>query len=96
VAGDSYESELYGTVPHGRRGGHSRRGERADGCLPGQNRSTSEEAELTINVSRLGDVSILDAQTLADSDVYAANTLEDPRPRRASPRTTPLSSATAR
>jgi alpha-N-arabinofuranosidase len=77
VAGDSYESELYGTVPtvdavatHDEENGQT--------AVFLVNRSTSEEAELTINVSRLGDVSILDAQTLADSDVYAANTLEDP------------------
>jgi alpha-N-arabinofuranosidase len=77
VAGDSYESEVYGTVPtvDAVATFDEETGQTAVFLV---NRSTSEEAELTINVSRLGDVSILDAQTLADSDVYAANTLENP------------------
>lgn len=42
------------------------------------NRSQSEPTTVTIDISALGAVSVLDAQTLSDDDVYAKNTLEDP------------------
>jgi len=42
------------------------------------NRSLHEEVTLTIDVSRLGDIAILETHTLSDDDVYAKNTLEDP------------------
>jgi alpha-N-arabinofuranosidase len=41
------------------------------------NRSQSEEARVTIDVSAFGNATILDAQTLADKDVYAKNTLAE-------------------
>lgn len=77
IAGDTYDTDVYGTVPvvdavatHDDEHGQT--------AVFLVNRSTSEEAEVTVDVSRLGDVSILDAQTLADDDVYAKNTLEQP------------------
>jgi len=39
------------------------------------NRSQSEAASVDIDISALGKVALLDAQTLADDDVYAKNTL---------------------
>jgi alpha-N-arabinofuranosidase len=41
------------------------------------NRSRTESIDVTIDVSALGDVSILETHTLSDEDVYAKNTLED-------------------
>jgi alpha-N-arabinofuranosidase len=41
------------------------------------NRSQSEEASIAIDLSALGTVTLLDAQTLADADVYAKNTLAE-------------------
>ncbi|HEX8487409.1 MAG TPA: alpha-L-arabinofuranosidase C-terminal domain-containing protein, partial [Propionibacteriaceae bacterium] len=32
---------------------------------------------VTVNLSALGDVSVQEAQTLSDSDIYARNTLDD-------------------
>ncbi|NYF12332.1 alpha-N-arabinofuranosidase [Pseudoclavibacter sp. JAI123] len=42
------------------------------------NRSRDEEAVVTIDIAALGGARVVDAQTLADDDVYAKNTLEDP------------------
>ncbi|MFW2513396.1 alpha-N-arabinofuranosidase [Demequina sp. SO4-13] len=42
------------------------------------NRSADEDVTLTIDVARLGHVSVLEAHTLSDDDIYARNTLEDP------------------
>jgi alpha-L-arabinofuranosidase len=42
------------------------------------NRSQTEEANVTIDVSSLKGAIVLDAQTLSDADVYAKNTLENP------------------
>src|SRR6195952_2151082 len=41
------------------------------------NRGQSAATTVTIDVSHLGDVSITEAQTLADDDIYAQNTLAD-------------------
>jgi alpha-N-arabinofuranosidase len=41
------------------------------------NRSETEEATVTIDVAALGALRVLEASTLADDDVYAANTLAD-------------------
>jgi len=41
------------------------------------NRSQSEEASVAVDISALGNVRLLDAQTLADKDVHAKNTLAD-------------------
>jgi alpha-N-arabinofuranosidase len=42
------------------------------------NRSQTEEATVTIDIAALGAVSVLEAQTLSDTDVNAKNTLDDP------------------
>lgn len=42
------------------------------------NRSQTEEATVTIDVTALKGVIVLDAQTLSDDDVYAKNTLDQP------------------
>jgi len=42
------------------------------------NRSQTEEAVVTIDIATLGSVAVLSAQTLADADVTAKNTLEQP------------------
>jgi alpha-N-arabinofuranosidase len=41
------------------------------------NRSRTEEATVTIDLTALDGVIVVDAQTLSDTDVYAKNTLED-------------------
>jgi alpha-N-arabinofuranosidase len=42
------------------------------------NRSQTEDATVTIDLTALGGVSVVDAQTLADEDIQAKNTLDDP------------------
>jgi alpha-L-arabinofuranosidase len=42
------------------------------------NRSQTEEANVTIDVTSLNGAIVLDAQTLSDADVYAKNTLDHP------------------
>ena len=42
------------------------------------NRSQDEAADTIIDISAFGDMSISDAQTLADDDFYASNTLHNP------------------
>ncbi|WP_309081243.1 alpha-N-arabinofuranosidase [Zhihengliuella sp.] len=42
------------------------------------NRSTTEELTVTVDVARLGDLSIAESHLMADEDHYAKNTLEDP------------------
>ena len=37
-----------------------------------------EEAEVTIDIRALGAVSVLEAKTLSDGDIYASNTMEQP------------------
>jgi len=42
------------------------------------NRSQTEALTVTVDISGLGDVSVLESHTLTDDDVYAKNTLEQP------------------
>ncbi|WP_309103618.1 alpha-N-arabinofuranosidase [Microbacterium sp.] len=42
------------------------------------NRSQTEAVTVTVDVTGLGDVSVLESHTLSDDDVYAKNTLEQP------------------
>src|SRR5699024_5103119 len=42
------------------------------------NRSMDDAVELTIDASGLGEFSVVSAITLADDDIHAANTLDDP------------------
>ena len=41
------------------------------------NRSLTEAVELTVDVSSLGQVQVVDAQTLHDDDIHAKNTIDD-------------------
>ncbi|MDY0911189.1 alpha-N-arabinofuranosidase [Microbacterium sp. CFBP9034] len=41
------------------------------------NRSVEEAVQVTVAISGLGDVSVIETHTLADADVYAKNTLDD-------------------
>ena len=42
------------------------------------NRSLTEEVTVQVDVSRLGDVSVISAQTLHDDDIHAQNTIDAP------------------
>ncbi|WP_433087473.1 alpha-N-arabinofuranosidase [Dactylosporangium sp. CA-052675] len=43
------------------------------------NRSLTEAVELSVDVSNLGQVAVVDARTLHDDDIHAKNTLDDPQ-----------------
>ena len=73
----TYETKEYGEVPlvdavatHDRETGRT--------AVFLVNRSQDEALTLTVDVATLGDLSVLEAHTLSDDDVYAKNTLEDP------------------
>jgi alpha-N-arabinofuranosidase len=84
----SYRTELYGDVPQlDAVATHDAESGRTAVFLV--NRSQSDEATVTIDIDRLGAVRVLSAQTLADSDTGAANTLEQPE------RVAPQDNATA-
>jgi alpha-L-arabinofuranosidase len=72
-----YDTAVYGTVPlidavatHDAETGRT--------AVFLVNRSQTEEATVTIDIGTLGDVAVLSAQTLSDSDIGARNTLADP------------------
>jgi alpha-N-arabinofuranosidase len=72
-----YDTAVYGTVPlidavatHDAETGRT--------AVFLVNRSQTEEATVTIDIATLGAVSVLSAQTLADSDIGAKNTLAEP------------------
>jgi alpha-L-arabinofuranosidase len=72
-----YETAQYGAVPvvdavatHDRQTGST--------AVFLVNRSESEEATVTLDLLALGDVTLVECETLADSDLYASNTLADP------------------
>jgi alpha-L-arabinofuranosidase len=76
LTSDVHETDLYGTVntvdavaTHDRETGQT--------AVFLVNRSQTEEASVAIDLSALGKVTLLDAQTLADVDVYAKNTLAE-------------------
>jgi alpha-N-arabinofuranosidase len=73
---DVHETDLYGMVntvdavaTHDRATGQT--------AVFLVNRSQSEEASVAIDISALGNVTLKDAQTLADEDIYAKNTLAE-------------------
>ena len=73
----TYETEVYGVVPLvDAVATHDAETGRAAVFLV--NRSQGEPVSVTIDVSALGEITVLDAQTLADDDVYAKNTLDEP------------------
>jgi len=76
LTSDVHETDLYGTVntfdavaTHDRETGQA--------AVFMVNRSQSEEASIAIDLSALGTVTLLDAQTLADADVYVKNKLAE-------------------
>lgn len=73
---DTYSTEAYGTVPLiDAVATHD-----ADAAATSVflvNRSRTEEATVTIDLTALDGAIVLGAQTLSDADVYAKNTLED-------------------
>ena len=75
---DSYETNQYGTVPVvDAVATHDTDSARTSVFLV--NRSQTDDATVTIDISALGEVTVLEAQTLNDdTDVYAANTLQEP------------------
>ncbi|WP_159601181.1 arabinosylfuranosidase ArfA [Agromyces humi] len=73
----TYETKEYGEVPlvdavatHDRETGRT--------AVFLVNRSQDEALTLTVDIATLGDLSVLEAHTLSDEDVYAKNTLQDP------------------
>jgi alpha-N-arabinofuranosidase len=73
----TYETEVYGTVPlvdavatHDAHAGTA--------AVFLVNRSQTEEATVTVDAAGLGPLRLLEAQTLADDDFYASNTLQEP------------------
>ena len=74
---DTYTTDVYGTVPliDAVATSDAETGTTAVFLV---NRSQTEEANVSIDVASLAGAIVLDAQTLADADVYAKNTLEQP------------------
>jgi alpha-N-arabinofuranosidase len=72
-----YDTEVYGTVPViDAVATHDAGTDRTAVFLV--NRSQSDEAVVTIDIAALGAVTVLSAQTLADGDITARNTLQQP------------------
>jgi alpha-L-arabinofuranosidase len=76
LCSETYATDVYGEVnvvdavaTHDSESGHT--------SLFLVNRSQTEEATVTVDLTALDDVSVLDAQTMSDEDAYAKNTLED-------------------
>jgi alpha-N-arabinofuranosidase len=74
LSSDVHDTELYGTVntidavaTHDEDSGAT--------AIFLVNRSQTDDATVTIDLSALGQVAVVEAQTLSDSDVYAQNTL---------------------
>jgi len=73
----TYETATYGTVPLvDAVATHDAEQGRAAVFLV--NRSTDEPLTVTVDLASLGDVSLLEAHTLADDDVYAKNSPAEP------------------
>ncbi|GAA3699904.1 alpha-N-arabinofuranosidase [Zhihengliuella alba] len=77
VQAGTYPTERYGEVPLvDAAATHDDETGRAAVFLV--NRSTTEELTVTVDVTRLGDLSVEESHLMADEDHYAKNTLEDP------------------
>ena len=76
LTSDVHETVLYGTV-NTVDAVATHDGETGRTAVFLVNRSQTEEARVTIDLFALGDVTLLDAQTLADEYVYAKNTLAE-------------------
>ncbi|WP_353809003.1 alpha-N-arabinofuranosidase [Agromyces sp. SYSU T00194] len=77
IESDRYETTTYGTVPlvdavatHDDESGRT--------AIFLVNRAQEGESTVTIDLRVLGDVAVLETHTLADDDIHAANTLEQP------------------
>ena len=73
---DTYQTDSHGEVPTVDAVA-TRDPETGQSAIFVVNRSRRAAAAFTVDVGRLGDVSILETHTLNDDDIYAANTLED-------------------
>ncbi len=73
---DTYSTEAYGTVPL-IDAVATYDADSATTAVFLVNRSRTEEATVTIDLTALDGVIVVEAQTLSDADVYAKNTLED-------------------
>ncbi|MGO4858756.1 arabinosylfuranosidase ArfA [Arthrobacter sp. 2MCAF14] len=73
---DTYSTDAYGTVPL-IDAVATYDADSATTAVFLVNRSRTEEATVTIDLTALDGVIVVDAQTLSDADVYAKNTLED-------------------
>lgn len=72
---DTYSTELYGEQPLvDAVATHDAESSSTSVFLV--NRSQTEEAQIVIDIAALGAVTVVEAQTLSDSDINAANTLE--------------------
>ncbi len=77
LTSDTYDTELYGEASLvDAVATHDETDGRTSVFLV--NRSQTERTTVTIDVTALGEVSILETQLLADDDIAAANTLENP------------------
>jgi alpha-N-arabinofuranosidase len=73
----TYDTARHGTVPLvDAIATHD--AERGQTAVFAVNRSLTEPAELVVDTSLLGSVSVADAQSLYDDDMHAANTLTEP------------------
>ena len=73
---DTYETKTYGNV-NTIDGVATRDAATGKSAIFLVNRALDAAATVTIDVSRLGEVSIKETHTLADNDIHARNTLED-------------------
>ncbi|HKH07966.1 MAG TPA: alpha-L-arabinofuranosidase C-terminal domain-containing protein, partial [Agromyces sp.] len=73
----TYETEVYGVVPQ-LDAVATHDAETGESAVFLVNRNATESATVTIDVSALGGVRVLSADTLTDDDVYAKNTLAEP------------------
>jgi alpha-L-arabinofuranosidase len=73
----TYETEVYGVVPQ-LDAVATHDAETGESAVFLVNRNATESATVTIDVSALGGVRVLSADTLNDDDVYAKNTLAEP------------------
>jgi alpha-L-arabinofuranosidase len=87
LTSDSHETEAYGKV-NTVDGVATRDAATGRSAIFLVNRALDAAASVTIDVSRLGDVSIEETHTLADNDIYARNTHEDQQRVQVSPNAT--------
>ncbi len=77
IESPEYETQQFGTVPLVDAAA-SRDPETGKTSIFLVNRSKTESVSLAISVAALGDISLVEAQSLFDDDIMAANTLQNP------------------